>query len=220
MGYYKGKSYSMFQAQVSNAVFGYLKNSRRSDTCPKCESNWPKDETKCPNCMITSEEAEELYIKSLMDKTLDSCKEVVDSVSGLSISNIVRSFSEGETPTTSIVSVMTFSGLTLIKPRVSKEWKEKTRKLTFTGLRTSIYSLFWIQACGIGTLSLIMLVISIISGLLIPILTSSILANNIKAKARDFWHTKLLSRNEDKKTYDLQIEDTISVSSGKKEKTT
>jgi hypothetical protein len=219
MGYYKGKSYSMFQAQVSNAVFGYLKSSRRSDTCPKCESNWPKDKTKCPNCMITNEEAAELYVKSLVDKTLDSCKEVVDSVSGLSLSNIVRSFGKGETPTSSIISVMTFSGLTLIKPRVSNEWKEKTRKLTFTGLRTSIYSLFWIQACGIGTLSLVMLVISIISGLLIPILISTILANNIKAKARDFWQTKLLNKNEDKKDTSPQTEGTVSVPSAKTEET-
>jgi hypothetical protein len=194
LGYYKGKSYSMLQAEVSNAVYGHLTKSRK-DKCPKCETIWPKDVDECPNCMITLEEAEELYAKSLVDKTLDSCKEVVDSVSGLSLSNIARSFSEGETPTFSILSVMTSSGLTLIQPRVSKEWRDETRKLIFTGLRTAIYSLFWIQACGIETLSLVMLAVAIVSGLMIPILTSKIHGNNIKKKASDYWKSKLSMSN-------------------------
>jgi hypothetical protein len=194
MGYYKGKSYSMFQAEVSNAVFEYLSSSRR-DKCPKCETDWPKDVDECPNCMITSEETDGLYVKSLVDKILDSCKEFVDSVSGLSLSNIAHSFSEGETPTFSILSVMTSSGLTIIQPRVSKDWRDKTRKLVFTGLRTAIYSLFWIQACGIESLSLVMLVVAIVSGLMIPILSSKILGDNIKGKARDYWRSKLSMGN-------------------------
>jgi hypothetical protein len=192
MGYYRGFTYKQFQNEVSKAVFGYAVKSWRGDKCPQCETDWPEGNTSCPGCQITMEEAQELYSRSLIDTSLNVSKEVVDSVSGLSLSSIAASLSEGVTPTASIVSVLTSSGLTLVQPRVAKSWSDKTRKLVFKGLQTSLYSLFWIMACGISTVSLAMLVIAIVSGILLPILISMILGGKIRKQASNFWKSKNL----------------------------
>ena len=193
MGYYKGFTYKQFQNEVSKATFGYVVKSWRGDKCPQCETDWPERRRSCPGCQITLEEAQELCSKSLIDKTLNASKEVVDSVSGLSLSSIAASLSDGVTPTASIVSVLTSSGLTLLQPRVAKSWSDRTRKLVFKGLQTSLYSLFWIMACGISTISLAMLVIAIVSGMLLPVIISMVLGSNIKKKASNYWKSKELS---------------------------
>jgi hypothetical protein len=193
MGYYKGKSYKSVQNEVSNAAFGYATKLWRGDKCPQCDMDWPEGQEACPNCSLTREEAQELYSKSLVNKSLNACKEVVDSVSGLSLSSIADSLGEGVTPTTSIISVLTFSGLTLVQPRVAKSWKKKTRNLVFSGVRTTLFSLLWIQACGVDVISLTILVLTLLSGMLLPMLISMVLGNNIKEKVKNFWETKQLS---------------------------
>jgi hypothetical protein len=193
VGYYKGKSYKMVQDEVSNAAFRFAAKLWKGDKCLQCGEDWPEGYESCPSCNISLEEAQKIYSKSLGEKSLNASKEVVDSVSGLSLKGIADSLGEGVIPTTSIVSVLTFSGLTLLQPRVSKSWKMRTRKIIFTGLRTTLFSLFWIQACGIGTVSLYMLVIAILSGLLLPILISRILGNNINDRIKKFWESKQLS---------------------------
>jgi len=187
MGYYKGKSYKSVQDEVSKAAFGYATKSWRGVKCPQCENDWPEDHEACPNCNMSREEALALYSKSLMNKSLNACKEVVDSVSGMSLSSIANNLGEGITPTTDIISVLTFSGLTLVQPRVAKSWRKKTRNLVFAGVRTTIFSLFWIQACGIEVISLTMLIIALLSGMLLPMLINTVLGNNIKEKVKIFW---------------------------------
>lgn len=186
-GYYKGKTYSMVQAEISNLLYGYASSLWKSEKCPQCDVDWPKDMDECPNCYITAEEAKKLYTTSLVEKSLTAIKEVVDSVSGLSLKGIADKIDEGVIPITNIVSVVTFSGLTLVKPRVSKNWSKKQRSLIFTGVRTSIYALFWVQACGIGVVSIYALILALLSGFLIPIIIGRITGNSLKAKIGEFW---------------------------------
>lgn len=195
IGYYRGSTYSRLQAEVSKSAFEYAINLRRGGKCPQCNSEWPENQDTCSNCQITFEEAVELYSKTLSEKSLRAAKEVVDSVSGLSLSNIAMKLGEGVVPATSIISVLTFSGLTLIQPRIAKSWQEKTRKLVFRGLRIAIYSLFWIQATGIDTLSITTLVIVILSGFILPTIFSTILRFNIIGKVRNFWASNQISVN-------------------------
>ena len=190
MGYYKGKSYKSVQDEVSNVAFRYATKLWRGDKCPQCGTDWPEGHKACPSCHLTLEEAQELYSKLLRDKSLNACREVVDSVSGLSLSSIANNLGEGVTPTTDIISVLTFSGLALVQPRVAKSWGKKTGSLVFTGLRTTVFSLFWVQACGVEEISLTMLVIAVISGTLLPMLIGKVLGNNIKEKAKIFWESK------------------------------
>jgi hypothetical protein len=110
-GYYRGKTYSMAQAEISNLLFGHASKLWSREKCPQCEADWPKDTDECPSCHITVDEAKEFYSTSLVEKALTAVKEVVDSVSGLSLKGIADKIGEGETPTTSIISVVTFSGL-------------------------------------------------------------------------------------------------------------
>jgi hypothetical protein len=194
-GYYRGKSYSMAQAEVSNLLFGYASRLWRSDKCPQCDIDWPKNIDECPSCNISTEEAKKLFTNSHVKKTLNAIKEVVDSVSGLSLKGIADKIDEGVIPTTNIVSVITFSGLTIIKPRVSKGWSKKTRKLVFTGLTSSLYALFWVQACGFGVVSMATLIVALLSGFLIPIIISRILGNGLRAKISEFWQKEQLKIN-------------------------
>jgi len=187
MGYYKGKSYKSVQDEVSKVAFGYATKLSRGVKCPQCDKDWPEDHIVCPNCNLTWEEAQELYSRSLMVKSLNACKELVNSVSGMSLGNIANDLGEGITPTADIISVLTFSGLTLVQPRVANSWRKKTRNLVFAGIRTSIFSLFWIQACGIDVISLTMLIIALLSGILLSMLVNLVLGNNIKEKVKTFW---------------------------------
>ena len=189
-GYYKGKSYSMAQAEVSNLLFGYASKLWSREKCPQCEVDWPKEQKVCLSCNITADEAKELYSTSIVEKALSAIKEGVDSVSGLSIKGIADKIGEGETPTTSIFSMFTFSGLTLLQPRVSKNWNKKQRSLLFTGVRTSLYALFWVQACGLGVISISALIVAMLSGFLIPIAISKITGNTLKEKISEFWKIK------------------------------
>ncbi|MFC1803006.1 hypothetical protein ACFL0D_03455 [Thermoproteota archaeon] len=189
-GYYRGKTYSMAQTEISNLLFGYASSLWKGEKCPQCEVDWPKDIEECPSCQITAEEAKELYTTSLVEKALTAIKEVVDSVSGLSLKGIADKIDEGVNPTTNIVSVVTFSGLTLVKPRVSKNWSKKRRSLIFTGVRTSIYTLFWVQACGIGVVSITALIVALLSGFLIHLIISRITGNGLKAKISEFWEKR------------------------------
>jgi hypothetical protein len=191
-GYYKGMSYRKVQNEVSKIAYGHATNLLRGDQCPQCGTKWLEDQDKCINCQLTLEEARDIYSKSLGDRSLKASKEVVDSVSGLSLSNIAHRLGEGVVPTTSIISVLIFSGLAIAQPRVAKSWAVKTRKLVFTGLRTTLFSLFWIQACGIATVSLVMLIIAILSGFFIPFVISKVLGSNIKTKVSEFWSSKKL----------------------------
>jgi hypothetical protein len=149
----------MAQAEISNLLFGHASKLWSREKCPQCEADWPKDTDECPSCHITADEAKEFYSTSLVEKALTAVKEVVDSVSGLSLKGIADKIGEGETPTTSIISVVTFSGLTMVQTRVSKNWSKKQRRHIFTGVRTSIYALFWVQACGLGVVSIAALII-------------------------------------------------------------
>ena len=186
-GYYRGKSYSMAQSEISKLLYGYASKLWTQEKCPQCETDWPPDLNDCPNCHLTGDEAKELYSTSLVEKSITAIKEIVDSVSGLSLKGIADKIGEGETPTASIISVVTFSGLTLVQPRVSKKWSNKQRNLIFTGLKTSLYALFWVQATGIGVISIVSLLIAILSGFLIPAIISRITGNNLKAKISEFW---------------------------------
>jgi hypothetical protein len=189
-GYYRGKAYSIAQSELSNQLFGYASNLWTSERCPQCEEDLPKEFQKCPSCHITAEEAKELFTKSLVEKSLTAIKEIVDSVSGLSLKGIADKINEGITPTSNIISVVTFSGLTLIKPRVSKNWSQKQRKLIFTGLSSSIYALFWVQACGIGVISMTAMSIAILSGIIISIIINRITEYGLKAKINEYWDQK------------------------------
>lgn len=189
-GYYKGKAYSMTQAEVSRQLYGYASSLWENEKCPKCEVDWPKDKKECPNCQLTTEEAKELFTTSLVEKSINAIKEVVDSVSGLSLKGIADRMDEGVMPTSSIISVATFSGLTLVKPRVSKNWSKKQRKLIFTGISTSIYALFWVQACGFGVVSIITLIVAVLSGFLIPLIIGRITGNGLKEKVNEFWEKR------------------------------
>ena len=189
MSYYRSKSAKNIQNEITNAAFGYAK-LWKGDKCPSCGADWPEGEQECSGCEITQEKAQELYSKTLADKSLMAGKEVVDSVSGLSLSNIAQKLGEGVTPTTDIISVLTYSGLALAQPRVAKSWSVKTRKLVFTGFRISIFTIFWVQACGIGTISLTILVVAILTGTILPLLFSKGMGNSIKTKVNDFWKSK------------------------------
>ena len=49
-----------------------------------------------------------------------------------------------------------------------------------------------VQACGIGTISLAMLVVAILTGTILPLLFSRALGNSIKIKVSDYWKSKRL----------------------------
>ena len=106
-------------------------------------------------------------------------KDLVDSVSVLNVSSIALSLGMGIMPTMDIISVLSGAGLTLAQPRVAKDWSAKTRKLVFQGLSTSLFSIFWIQACGIDVVSISMLAVAIVSGFVLPILISKLFSNRI-----------------------------------------
>ena len=193
IGYYRGSTYSQLQAEVSKSAFAYATKLRRGGKCPQCDTEWPEGHEACSNCNITLEEAIELYSKTLSERSMKAAKEVVDSTSGLSLYNIAQSLGDDVVPTTSIISVLTFSGLTLVQPRVAKSWHKKTRSLLFRGLRIAIYSLFWIQATGTDTLSITTLVIVILSGFILPTVFSTILGFNIRGKVRSYWASNHIS---------------------------
>jgi hypothetical protein len=188
--YYQGTSYSIAQSEVSNVLFGYASQMWMRDKCPQCQEDWPKDTSICPSCQLTAEEAKKLFSASLVEKSLNAIKEVVDSVSGLSLKGIADNLDEGIMPTSSIICVLTFSGLTLVQPRVSQSWSKKQRKLVFTGLSNSIYALFWMQACGLGVVSLTALTVAVLSGLVISYLLSYIAGMGLRSKIRAFWENK------------------------------
>jgi hypothetical protein len=158
------------------------------ENCPQCSEKWPEEAEECPSCNITSEEAREMYSTSIIEKAVTGMKEVVDSVSGLTLKGIAEKIGEDEIPTASIISMFTFSGLTLIQPRLSLSLNKKERKLLFTGIRTTLSALFWVQACGIGIISLGAMVIAIISGFVIPVIINYFRRMKIRNKVLSFWN--------------------------------
>jgi hypothetical protein len=187
LSFYRGRSYKSVQNEISNAVYRQA-TSWKGDICPLCGTVWPENSNNCLKCEISIEEAQKLYSKALEDKSLKTSKEIVDSVSGLSLYNITQNLGEGVIPTTSIISVLTSAGLTLVEPRVSHRMSKKTRRLIFTSLSTALLSILWIQAVGIEVVSLTMLLIAILTGTIPAMLIRRALELNLKKKISNFFN--------------------------------
>jgi hypothetical protein len=187
LSFYKGRTYKSIQNEISNALYNQA-SLWKGDKCPACNVDWLENINHCINCQISFEEAQQLFSQAFEEKSLKTIKEIVDSVSGLSLYGITQSFGEGVIPTTSIVSVLTSSGLTLVKPRVSHRMSEKTRRLVFTSLSTALLSILWIQAVGIEVVSLTMLLIAILTGTIPAMLIRRALELNLKKKVSNYFN--------------------------------
>jgi hypothetical protein len=187
LSFYRGKSYKSVQNEISNAVYRQA-TSWKGDKCPLCSTVWPENGDNCIKCQISIEEAQQHYLKALEDKSLKTSKEIVDSVSGLSLFEIAQNLGEGVIPATSIISVLTFAGLSLVEPRVSNRMSKKTRRLIFTSLSTALLSIFWIQAVGIEVVSLTMLLIAILTGTIPALLIRRALELNLKKKISNYFN--------------------------------
>jgi hypothetical protein len=184
LGFYKGKAYKSVQNEIVSAIYGRVVTWRRQK-CPKCKAIWPEGEEVCPECGITLEEAEQLFNESLENKCTEACKELVDSVSGKSVYSISESLADDIIPATSILSVLTNSGLSLIKPRVSTRMSKKTQRLVFTSLSTAIVTVLWVQSIGLEAISLTMLVIALLTGTIPALIIRRTLQLGIKQKILD-----------------------------------
>ena len=182
-GTYQANLTKGIQDQVSHAAFSYVK-SEGFEKCPKCETDWSKNNNKCPNCNISLSEAEELAIQNLSNKSMNTCKELVDSASALSVGEIALKLGQGITPTSSIIYVLTYAGFAFTKPRLGKSWNEKTRKLIIRLLETGLFMIFWIQAAGVDTISLNMMIIGLLTAAIPGIVISKIVEGMILAKAK------------------------------------
>jgi len=187
LSFYKGRTYKSIQNEISNALYKQA-SSWKGDKCPACCTEWPENINSCIKCQISFEEAQQLYAQALEDRYLKTSKEIVDSVSGLSLYSITNSLGEGVVPTTSIISVLTSSGLTLVQPRVSHRMSEKTRRLVFTSLSTALLSILWIQAVGIEVVSLTMLLIAILTGTIPAMLIRRALELDLKKKIINYFN--------------------------------
>jgi len=184
LGFYRGKAYKSVQNEIVSAIYGKVVTWRRQK-CPKCKATWPEGEDVCPECGITQEEAEYLFQESLENKCTETCKELVDSVSGKSVYSISESLADDIIPASSIVSVLTSSGLSFIKPRVSPRMSQKTQRLVFTSLSTALLTIFWVQSIGLEAISLTMLVIAILTGSIPALIIRRTLQLGIKQKILD-----------------------------------
>lgn len=184
LGFYRGKAYKSVQNEIVSAIYGKVVTWRRQK-CPKCKVTWPEGEEICPECGISQEEAEQLFQESLENKCTETCKELVDSVSGKSVYSISESLADDIIPATSIISVLTSSGLSLIKPRISPRMSQKTQRLVFTSLSTALLTIFWVQSIGLEAISLTMLVIAILTGTIPAMIIRRVLQLRIKQKILD-----------------------------------
>ena len=182
-GTYQANLTKGIQDQVSQSAFSYVK-SEGFEKCPKCDTDWPKNNSKCPNCNISLSEAEELAVQNLSSKSMNTCKELVDSASALSVGEIALKLGQGITPTSSIIYVLTYAGFAFTKPRLGKSWNEKTRKLIVRLLETGLFMIFWIQAAGVDTISLNMMIIGLLTAAIPGIVISKIVEGMILAKAK------------------------------------
>ena len=182
-GTYESNLTKSVQDQVSNAAFSYIKKEG-FEKCPNCHTEWQKEKKTCSNCNITLNEAAELCTQDLSNKSMNACKELVDSASALSVSEIALKIGQGVTPTSSIIYVLTYAGFAFTKPRLGKSWSEKTRKLIVRLIETALFVFFWIQAAGIDTISVSMMVIGLLTAAIPGIIISKFLEGMILAKAK------------------------------------
>ena len=189
--FYEAKSFKSLQNEVSKSAFGYAK-VWKAGKCPSCNIEWPDGEEVCPGCHITVEESQEIYAKTLEQKSLNVCEEIINSASTLSVYGIAQNIGAGTIPTTSIVSVLINSGLSIAQPRMGKSWNAKTRKLVFKGLSTALTSVLWVQAIGFEVISLSMLAVALLTATVPALIISKILENMIKVKTKLFWGSKIV----------------------------
>jgi hypothetical protein len=181
LSFYRGKTYKTLQNEISNSVYEKTRTWKR-DICPMCNVQWPETSENCIECQLTTEKARDIYYSTLEDKCIQTGKELVDSVSGLSLYSITEKIGTGIIPTTSIISVLSYSGLSLFKPRISPHLSEKTRKLLFKSLSTALLIIFWIQAVNISVVSITTLIIALITGSIPALIIRRFLDLNIKNK--------------------------------------
>lgn len=186
-GYYKAKTLNKLQSEISSRVFSFIQDRRGEELCPSCGSEWLQEEESCPGCGLSLSEALEDYSERLEERCLGACEEMTTAVSGYSVKGLAEKLSQGTPATTSIVSLLAWSGLALAKPRVGKSLSPPTRKLVFTGLSITIFSLFWVQACGITPVSLFWLVVAVLTGTFLPMLVSKILEKHVYNRINNFW---------------------------------
>jgi len=196
LSFYRAKTYKSIQNEISNTIYSQA-TSWKGDICPLCSTDWPEKSPHCIECEISIDEAKKHYLLALEDTSLRSSKELVDSVSGLSLYNIAQDIGGGMIPTTSIISVLTSSGLALVEPRISHSMNKKTRRLIFSSLSTALLTVFWIQAMGIEVASLFMLLIAILTGTIPAMLIRRTLELNLKKKITNFFNQKTLVQEED-----------------------
>ncbi len=185
--FYKETGFSKMQSEFGQRTIGYASNKWKKDKCPECRTDWEPDSDFCQVCGTTKEQAEEKHANSLLQKALNAGEEIVDSVDGLTLGDIAIQLSDNVTPTGDIIELLTFSGLAIVQPRISKNWNQKSRNLVFTGLQWGLYAVFWIQACGISTISLFYLGLAIFSGILLPIIIGKIYTDKIKDGVKEYW---------------------------------
>lgn len=185
--FYKETGFSKLQSEFTTRTFGITSRQWRNDVCPNCGTEWVEESDTCSNCGITLKEAEELHSNNIIKKALNVGKEIAESVDGLSFGEILLQLGDNITPTTDILELLTFSGLAIAEPRLSKDWNKKTRDLLFKTLQWTLYSLFWINTCGISAISLVYLGIAIISSTLIPLIINKIYSDKILKQASMFW---------------------------------
>ena len=186
--FYQETGFSKIQNEFTERMFGYASSKWKREKCPECGSSWKKDSNVCQKCGITLEQAKAKYSESLTQKAVQAGKEITSSIDGLSLSEVAAQLGDGVTPTADIVELLTFSGLALVQPRLSKNWSAKTRSLVFTGAQWSLYSVFWFNACGISSVSLLYLILAIASGIMLPVVFMRIFTNRIREKVVEYWN--------------------------------
>lgn len=191
MSFYKGKLALKTQKEAARRMLYLARRTGKMRRCPSCASEWPENRVNCRRCGLRLEEAEEMYSKLLRERCLDACEKLSMSVSGLQISQIAQSLGEGVPVTVDIASVLVNSGLAFVEPNIGKRLKAPTRRLVLTGLSLSVFACLWIQANGLGSISLLTLLIAILTGTILPMLISRALDSRIHSSIDTFWKERL-----------------------------
>ncbi|MFQ6052805.1 MAG: hypothetical protein ACE5OO_01065 [Candidatus Bathyarchaeia archaeon] len=191
MSFYKGKLALKTQKEAARRMLYLARRTGKMRRCPSCASEWPENRVNCRRCGLRLEEAEEMYSKLLRERCLDACEKLSMSVSGLQISQIAQSLGEGVPVTIDVTSVLVNSGLAFVEPHIGKRLKAPTRRLVLTGLSLSVFACLWIQANGLGSISLLTLLIAILTGTILPMLISRALDSRIHSSIDTFWKERL-----------------------------
>ena len=185
--YYIETGLSKLQGEFANRIIRASPKRWSGEKCPECGTQWNKDAESCSVCGTTLDRVEEIQEQSLRSRALSIGADLAGSTDGLTLGQIAAQLGENVVPTADVLELLTFSGLAVVQPRLSKNWNKKTSNLLFTGIQWSLYSLFWINSCGITTVSLAYLGLAIASGVLLPIIIGRIYTKRIKDKIAQYW---------------------------------